>query len=90
MSVHSLQVSYSGVVQWTSSGGVFIQFPESGQLTTTNTNITISPLTPSTSYMFKVSTITTKGEGAEVMVDSTTDTEVGGEGCTHQMTCRKH
>ena len=74
-----LQVSYSGIVQWTSNSGVFLQFPESGQLTTTNTNITISPLTPSTLYMFKVSVITAKGEGAEVMVDNTTATEVGGE-----------
>ena len=76
----SLQVSNSGVVQWTSNGGVFVQFRESGQLTTTNTNITISPLTPSTFYVFKVSMITTKGEGAEVMVKNITDRGIGGEG----------
>ena len=74
------QVSYSGVVQWISNSGVFIQFPESGQLTTTHTNITISPLTPSTLYMFKVSVVTAKGEGAEVMVKNATSSEFAGEG----------
>ena len=74
-----LQLSYSGGVQWTSNGGVFLQFPESGQLTTTNTNITISPLTPSTLYMFKVLIITAQVEGSEVMVENTTDREVTGE-----------
>ena len=71
-------MSYSGVVQWTSNGGVFLQFPESGQLTTTNTNITISPLTPSTLYMLKVSVITANGEGADVMEKRITVREIGG------------
>ena len=80
-----LQVSYSGVVHWTSNGGVFLQFPESGHLTTTHTNITISPLTPSTHYTLKISVVTTDGEGAKVMKEARTRREVGGKRLTEHI-----
>jgi len=81
-----LQVSYSGVVHWTSNDGVFLQFPESGHLTTTKTNITISPLTPSTHYTLKISVVTTEGEGAKIIKEAGTRRGVGGREMTYRRT----
>ena len=72
------QVSYSGMVEWTSTAGVFISFQERGQKTSDNTSLTISALTPSTEYVFQVSMVTPEGQGAEVRTVVTTEEEVGG------------
>ena len=73
-----LQVSYSGDVQWTSPNRVFVHFQDSNELTTTSTSITISPLVPSTIYVFKVSVITLEGQGAESMEMTETSSAYGG------------
>ena len=78
-----VQVNYSGVVEWTSAAGVFTSFPECGQKTSDNISLTISPLTPSTEYVFQVVMVTPEGQGAEVRTVVTTEEEVGGKtGCT--------
>jgi deleted-in-malignant-brain-tumors protein 1 len=70
-------VSYSGMVEWTSAAGVFTSFQELGQKTIDNTSLTISPLTPSTKYVFQVAMVTQEGQGAEVRTVVTTEEEVG-------------
>ena len=72
------QVSYSGVVEWTSASGVFTSFQEHGHKVSDNTSLTISPLTPSTEYVFQVAMVTLEGQGAEVRTVVTTEEEVGG------------
>ena len=67
-------------MEWTSDEGVFISFQEKGYKIATNTSLTISPLTPSTKYIFKVVMITREaGQGAEVGVSITTNEEIGGD-----------
>ena len=66
------------MVEWTSAAGVFTSFQERGQKTSDNTSITISPLTPSTKYVFQVAMVTPEGQGAEVRTVVTTEEEVGG------------
>ena len=66
------------MVEWTSAAGVFTSFQERGQKTSDNTSITISPLTPSTKYVFQVAMVTQEGQGAEVRTVVTTEEEVGG------------
>ena len=66
------------MVEWTSGTGVFTSFQERGQRTGDNTSLTISPLTPSTEYIFQVAMVTPEGPGAEVRTVVTTGQEVGG------------
>ena len=66
------------MVEWTSAAGVFTSFQERGQKTSDNTSLTISPLTPSTEYVFQVAMVTPEGQGAEVRTMVTTGVEVGG------------
>ena len=66
------------MVEWTSAAGVFTSFQERGQKTSDNTSLTISPLTPSTEYVFHVAMVTPEGQGAEVRTVVTTEEEVGG------------
>ena len=73
------QVTYSGVVEWTSEKGVFISFPDREREITDNTSLTLSPLTPSTAYVFSVSVVTPNGQGEAVSLDYTTTTAVGGK-----------
>ena len=75
----SQQVSYSGQVEWTSQDGVYISFLESGELTSTNTTLTIPRLTPSTMYVFKMSAVTTSGESGKVIAKATTSAPDGGK-----------
>ncbi len=75
----SFQVSYSGSVTWVSRGGMLVQFLESGELQTDYTSLTVRPLTPETNYQFKVSALTEKGEGAEVVQYGRTSEASGGE-----------
>ena len=73
------QITYSGVVEWISGEGVYTSFKEQSQETADKTSLTISPLTPSTVYTFRVAMVTPqgqKGEGVEVTVNTTR--EVGG------------
>ena len=66
------------MVEWTSAAGVFTSFQELGQKTIDNTSLTISPLTPSTKYVFQVTMVTPEGQGAEGRTVVTTKKEVGG------------
>ena len=66
------------MVEWTSDTGVFTSFQERSQKTSDNTSITISPLTPSTKYVFKVAMVIPEGQGAEIRTVVTTEEEVGG------------
>ena len=65
-------------MEWTSDQGVFTSFQERGQNITDNTSLTISPLTPSTKYDFKVAMVNSEGEGEDVRTVITTSKEVGG------------
>ena len=48
-------------------------FDENGLVTTSTNTVTLSQLTPDTTYRFRVSAITQDGEqGAEVLVSGTT------------------
>ena len=62
----TMKVTYSGEVEWRSPGGSLIRFEDSGSISVTGTTTTISPLIPGTRYQFKVSAITSRGNGAEV------------------------
>ncbi len=75
----SVQVAYSGHVDWRSPGGTRDDFQESGDLETPYTRATIAPLTPETMYEFKVSALTEEGEGAEVPLFAMTTEAQGGK-----------
>ena len=58
-------------------------FDENGVVTTSTNTVTLSQLTPDTTYRFRVSAITQDGEqGAEVLVSGTTTVATGGRVAT--------
>ena len=58
-------------------------FDENGLVTTSTNTVTLSQLTPDTTYRFRVSAITQDGEqGAEVLVSGTTTVATGGRVAT--------
>ena len=59
-------------MEWISRGGHLFKFAESGGVSTGNTRLTVSPLVPETTYRFRVSAVTAKGPGREVVVMATT------------------
>jgi hypothetical protein len=69
-----MQVLYSGWVTGSSPAGFLVRFRHEGIVTTagTDTSVTIKPLTPGTSYTFRVSAVSTRGEGMEIGVNATT------------------
>ena len=44
-----------------------IQFEDSGETTVNDTSVTLSPLIPGTNYQIKVSAVTLRGRGEEVL-----------------------
>jgi chitodextrinase len=55
-------------------------FDEAGVVTTSTNRVTLSPLTPDTTYRFRVSAITQDQErGAEVLISGTTTEATGGK-----------
>ena len=72
------QVSYTASIEERSLGGTLIQFEESGEVTTPFTTVTVSPLTPSTNYRFRVAAVTVRGQGEEAIQYQTTDSAPSG------------
>lgn len=71
---------YSATIEGVSPKGTLIQFTHEGTVRTLNPGITIQPLTPQSSYIFKVSAITSRGQGREITVEADTsnvDSEFG-------------
>ncbi len=69
----SLQVFYSAVIDGVSPDGTLVRFTHEGT-TTTQMNMTVlTPLTPQSSYLIKVSAITSRGKGEEVEIEAETD-----------------
>lgn len=76
---HSPQVSYTGLVEWTSPAGVYTTFQEQGWKMTGDTSTTFSPLTPSTEYVFSVGIVTDDGQyGPLTTATVTTGMQSGG------------
>lgn len=61
------------MIEGTSPGGTLVKFRHEGTVNTTANSITVEPLTPQSSYLFKISTITDRGQGAEYSITSETD-----------------
>ena len=59
-------MTYFGEVQWRSPGNNLVQFEDSGEISVTDTTVTVSPLVPGTNYLIRVSAVTPSGRGAEV------------------------
>ena len=55
------------MVEWRSPGGNLIQFEDSGEATVNSTSITLSPLIPGTNYSIKVSAVTPRGRGEQIL-----------------------
>ena len=71
-------MSYTASIEERSRGGTLIQFEESGEVTTPFTTVTVSPLTPSTNYRFRVAAVTMRGQGEEAIQYKTTDSAPSG------------
>ena len=54
--------------------GTLVQFTESGnvKIDSSMTRVSVFPLTPGTSYQFRVSALTTQGSGEEIVTRSQT------------------
>ena len=55
---------------------------DTGKVTTTGTTITVSQLIPGTRYLFRVSAVTQNGRGAEMNLESQTETAQSDDGKT--------
>lgn len=78
---------YSGKVDGISPKGTLVRFNHEGIVTTPINEIVVEPLTPSTSYLFKVSAVAPRGEGMEVIFQAETDEvdfEFGMESCSYE------
>ena len=71
-------MTYYSKVEWKSSGNNLVQFEDSGEISVTDTTVTISPLVPGTNYFIRVSTVTQSGRGTEVTRYATTRTSLDG------------
>ena len=67
-------MEYSATVDGRSPDGNVISYVHDGNSTTPSdvTSFTIEPLVPQTSYLIKVSAITNRGEGMQVITSGTT------------------
>ena len=72
-------MTYIGEVDWRSPSYDLVQFEDSGEISVTDTTVTISPLFPGTNYLIRVSAVTQKGRGAEVTCYGTTRTSQDGK-----------
>ena len=70
--MYSVQVKYSGHVEWRTSSGRLLMFEDAGNRSTQSTQLTVAPLVPDTDYRFRVSALTQSGQGQEVVVIATT------------------
>ena len=74
-------MAYIGEVDWISPGyGELVTFEDSGEISVTDTTVTVSPLIPATNYLIRVSAVTQSGRGAEVTRYGTTRTSLDGKG----------
>ena len=74
-----MKVTYFGEIQWRSPGNNLVQFEDSGEISVTDTTVTVSPLIPGTNYLIRVSAVTPSGRGAEVPHYGTTKTSLDGK-----------
>ena len=73
------QIAYSARIEWVSPQQTLVMFNENGVTTTSTNSVTLTQLTPGTTYRFRVSAITQDEErGAEVLVSGTTTEATGG------------
>ena len=70
---------YVGEVDWRRPSYDLVQFEDSGEMSVTDTTVTISPLFPGTNYLIRVSAVTQSGRGAEVTRYGTTRTSQDGK-----------
>ena len=79
-------MAYIGEVDWISPGyDQLVQFEDSGEISVTDTTVTLSPLVSGTNYFIRVSAITQSGRGAEVTRYGTTRTSLDGKGRIMQL-----
>ena len=71
-------MAYIGEVYWRSPGYDLVQFEDSGEISVTDTTVTVSPLIPGTYYLIRVSAVTQSGRGAEVTHYGMTRTSLSG------------
>ena len=75
------QIAYSARIKWVSPQQTLVMLDENGVTTTSTNRVTISQLTPGTTYRFRVSAITQDEErGAEMLISGTTTEATGGRG----------
>ena len=68
-----MQVSYTAMIDGVSPGGNLVSFRHENTLTNVQENqITIQPLTPGITYEFRVSAMTSRGQGGEALVSGQT------------------
>lgn len=67
-----LKVFYSGMIDGLSPAKTLVMFTHEGSISTTETEVTIAPLTPATSYIFEISALTSRGRGQDVLIEALT------------------
>ena len=72
-------MAYIGEVEWISPGEL-VMFEDSGEISVTDTTVTVSPLIPGTNYLIRVSAVTQSGRGAEVTRYGITRISLDGKG----------
>ena len=72
-------MAYIGEVEWISPGEL-VTFEDSGEISVTDTTVTVSPLIPGTNYLIRVSAVTQSGRGAEVTRYGITRISLDGKG----------
>ena len=61
------------MIDGVSPAKTLVMFTHEGTISTTNTEVTIAPLTPSTSYIFQVSALSPRGKGQDVLIETQTE-----------------
>ena len=61
------------MVEGLSPAKTLVMFAHEGTISTTNTEVTIAPLTPATSYIFEVSALSPRGRGQDVLIEARTE-----------------
>ena len=78
-------MAYIGEVDWISPGYDELVILDSGEISVTDTTVTVSPLIPGTNYLIRVSAVTQSGRGAEVTRYGTTRISLDGKGRIMQL-----
>lgn len=63
---------YSSLVDGVSPEGTLVRFSHEGTVTTPTNKITVQPLTPQSPYLFKISAVTPRGLGMEIIAEANT------------------